>query len=254
LAPGEQKDINLGISTPQSVFDYGTLHSIKIEAYSIYDPNVTIDQKTVYFETRGIYVSEVNWIGILFLGVIFIFFIVIYLHKRRLYYEKYCTRPDKPWEIPNEKAYLDQLKKTDEAKYNENLKMMHEEYKSALLWYKNYVNAKIKKNIEDKNKEKIKKQTEKLKIKKEPKKKKFFKIIKTKKKELLKFEKKELPEVEKKELPKIEKKELPKVEKKEETQVKFEIEAELEKRRKEQIILRIKRDQEQQRKKLAKGD
>ena len=301
LAPGEQKDIYLGISVPQSAFDYGTLHSVKIEAFSIYDPNVTIDQKTIYFETRGIYFSEINSIGILFFAVIFIFIIAIYMHKRRVYYEKYCSQPDKPWEIPEERAYLDKLKKTDEEKYNEILKMMHEEYKSALLWYKYYIDATIKKIREEKNKEKIKKKSEKLKIKTRPEKKKILKIFEKKKIEPPKVEKKELPKVEKiespkvwkiklpkiskikfpkvhkKDLPKVEKiespkarkiklpkiskikfpkvhkKELPKVEKIETVPMKVDIEAEKEKQRKEQVIQKIKRAQEQQRKKLVKG-
>jgi hypothetical protein len=156
LAPGEQKDIYLGISVPQSAFDYGTLHSVNIEAYSIFDPNVTVDQKTIYFETRGIYVSEVGGIGILFLIVILVIFMAIYLHRRRLFYEKYCTKPDKPWEIPEEKTYLDELKKTDEEKYNENLKMMHDEYKSALLWYENYIDATILEIRANQRKKKLK--------------------------------------------------------------------------------------------------
>ena len=293
LAPGEQKDIYLGISVPQSAFDYGTLHSVKIEAFSIFDPNVTIDQKTIYFETRGIYVSEINSIGILFFVAIFIFIIAIFMRKRRVYYEKYCNRPDKPWEIPEERAYLDKLKKTDEEKYNEILKMMHEEYKSALLWYKYYIDATIKKIREEKNKEKIKKKSEKLKIKERSEKKKILKIFEKKEIEPPKLEKKELaevgkiespnvwkiklPKVHKKELPKVEKikspkarkiklpkirkiklpkihkKDIPKVEKIETTFMKVDIEAEKEKQRKEQVIQKIKHAQEQQRKKLIKG-
>jgi len=202
-----------------------------------------------------------------------------------VYYEKYCIRPDKPWEIPEEKAYLDKLKKTDEEKYNEILKMMHEEYKSALLWYKYYIDATIKKIREEKNKEKIKKKSEKLKIKERPEKKKFLKIFEKKEIKIPRVEKKEspkvwkikfpkvhkkdvpkvekiespkvrkikLPNIRKIKLPKVHKKEIPKVEKIETTPMKVDIEAEKEKQRKEQVIQKIKRAQEQQRKKLIKG-
>jgi len=252
LAPGEQKDIYLGISIPQSVFDYGTLHSIKIEAYSVYDPNVTIDQKTIYIETRGVYISEIGGIGIIFLVIFLLAFISIYLHRRRLFFEKYCVKPDKPWEIPEEKAYLDEIK-TDEKKYNETLKMMHDEYKSALLWYKSYIDATIKKIKEEKNEKKIKEKAEKLKTKKEQKKKIIPKIFELKKKDLHLIKKEEIPIFKKKKLPVFKKKEAPVIKKKEEKPT-YDLEAELEKRRKEKVIQKIKRDQEQQIKKLSRGD
>lgn len=261
LAPGEQKDIYIGISVPQSAFDYGTLHSIKIEAYSIYDPNVTIDQKTIYIETRGIYVSEVSGFGLLFLIILLLAFIGIYLHRHRLFFEKYCVKPDKPWEIPEEKAYLEQIKKTDEVKYNEILKMMHDEYKSALLWYKSYINATIKKIKAEKNEKKIKEKTEKLKLKKEQKKVEIPKIFDIKKKvlpvmkkpKLKLFKKKELPLIKKKELQIFKRKKLPIFKKKEVIPI-IDLEADKEKLRKEKIMLKIRREQEQQRKKLIKGD
>ncbi len=251
LAPGEQKDIYLGISVPQSAFDYGTLHSVIIEAFSIYDPNVTIDQKTIYFETRGVYVSEISGIGILFLIIIIIIFIAIYLHKRRLFFEKYCTKPDKPWENQEEKKYLETLNENEYKKIRE---MMEDEYKSALLWYKYYLQAIIKKKqTEEREKkikekeEKIKEKTKKLELKKELKKE---KIVEPAKKEI---KKEKIVETKIKETPKIQEKIPEEVMKKEEKSLK-EIEAEREKRRKEQIIQKIRRDQEQQRKKLAKGD
>jgi len=47
-------------------------------------------------------------------------------------------KPDKPWNLPEERKYLEKLKEKDKEEYNNVLKMMRDEYKSALLWYKSY--------------------------------------------------------------------------------------------------------------------
>ena len=68
IAPGETKDTFIGVSALPSIFDQGTLHKIKIEAFSINDVNTTITSRDVYIETRGVFVPET--IGIIFFCLI----------------------------------------------------------------------------------------------------------------------------------------------------------------------------------------
>ena len=141
LAPGEKNDTYLGVAIPQSFFDTGTLHEIKIEAYSIDDPNVTIAERTVIVETRGINVDEGNGSVFGFLFFLLILGVAFVYYRRKKMHNQICVKPDKPWKIAEEEAYLEKLKSEDKDKYNETLKMMQDEYQSSLLWYRNYCNS-----------------------------------------------------------------------------------------------------------------
>jgi hypothetical protein len=44
-------------------------------------------------------------------------------------------KPQKPWTLPEEKPHLQALKEEDKQAYEQERKMMNDEYKSALLWY-----------------------------------------------------------------------------------------------------------------------
>jgi hypothetical protein len=138
LSPGEKKEINLGVYAPQSAFDFGTLHEIVIETYSLDDENVTISERQVFIETKGIYLSEMSGLGIILLILVFFLIIAFFIYRKRLRISRLCAKPDKPWEIPEEKEYLDKLIKEDKNKYKETLKMMEDEYNSSLLWYNCY--------------------------------------------------------------------------------------------------------------------
>ena len=220
LAPGEIKQTYLGISSPQSAFDYGTFHEIIIETYSIDNPDVTIAERQVFLETKGIYVSEIQGIGLIFLTIIIILAVAFFIHRRRIYIEKYCIKPDKPWEIPSEKKYLDKLKKSNKEKHDEVFQMMQDEYDSSLLWYKDYCREIIKP-----------KPVKRKKIKPKPKKIKKEKIIKIKE---------EKPKKEKFLKPRIKEKKVLKIDKK----------IEAEKIRKNKTLSKIKKEQEKQKRKL----
>jgi hypothetical protein len=234
LAPGEKKDTYLGITIPQNFLDYGTLHKIKIQVYSIDQENVTIAERMLTLESKGIYFSEMSGFGII--GLIFILIIIfafIFFTRRRIM-EKICVKPEKPWDIPEEKEYLDQLKKQDKQKYNEVLNMMNDEYKSSLLWYNNYIRSILKSKI---LKEETPKKKERIFIKKE---------------EKPKIEKVE-EEIQKKSIPKIQKKEEKEVvEFKEKTLSKIDKEVENQKLKKERALQRVKMEQEKQKRKLNK--
>lgn len=222
LAPGETSRTYIGISTPLSAFDYGTFHEIIIETYSIDDPNVTIAEKQVFIETKGVYISELSGIGIFFLIILIVLAVAFYIHRRKKFIEKYCIKPDKPWETPEEKKYLDTLMKTDKERHKEVLNMMEKEYESALLWYKYY----CKKIVEPKpiKIEKIKKE----KIKPDS--------IKEKKKPVIEEESKK--EIVKK--PLIEKQDVKKID----TKLKDE------ESKKQQVLSRIKKEQDKQKNKF----
>jgi len=232
LAPGETKDAFLGVTVPPRIFDFGTLYNIDLEAYSIYEENITTAVRTVTFESKGAYFSEISSMGIFFLIFILILLVIFIIFRRRRLLENICVKPDKPWDIPEEEKYLERLKQQDKQKYNKVLEMMDDEYKSALLWYDNYVKSVIQpKPIK---KEKIKK------VKKE----------KPKKKEKLLFKKEEKPKAEKKEKEPIKIIEEP-IEQKEKERVNKKVSAE--NLRKERALQRIRRDQEKQRRKIGKS-
>jgi hypothetical protein len=58
LKPGEKKDTLLGIAVSPNLFEVGTLHDIKIQAYSTEEPENIIDEKIIILKTEGFYVSE----------------------------------------------------------------------------------------------------------------------------------------------------------------------------------------------------
>jgi len=232
LAPGERKDTFLGVLVPMSAFDYGTIHEIKIEAYSIDQPNITIGERTVILESRGVYVSEANSSGLVIFLILIFLFVGYLMHRKKRKLEKILVKPDKPWEIPEEKEYLEQIKEKNQDEYKETLKMMKDEYNSSLLWYEDFINSKlIKRHIE---KEKpIKKEKKKIK-EKELKVKDKAKTIETKAEESVKEEKEAEVREEIVDEPTIDKKTL------------------IENRRKEKSLLKIQREQEKQKKKMKK--
>jgi hypothetical protein len=271
LAPGEIKNTYLGVSAPKDIFDYGTIHQITVEAYSIDDPNVTIAKRTIYFESRGLYISEIVGGSFVFLGILIILVIAFFIHRRRIFLDKFCVKPDKPWEVPKEKEYLDKLKKSNEAKYNDELKMMQDEYKSAILWYKYY----CEKIIEPKPVKRIKKERIKTKKKKKPavsekskeeirakkilielmKKKEKEKQLELKRKEKEKIKQENLKQMEIKKEKKEEKqreKETRKIEKKKEKERQLKLKKiEDEKRKRQEVLLRIKKEQDKQKRKYG---
>lgn len=232
LAPGEEKQTYLGVSALRSAFDYGTVHEVVIETFSVDDEDVVISEKNVFIETRGIYVSETGGMGI-FLLIFVLFLIVVYLiNRRRRRLNKYCVKPDKPWEIAEEKEYLDKLAKEDKDKHKEVLKMMEEEYESSLLWYKNY----CKKITEPKPKPVKKKKVKKDKFKKEKTKKEI--TTKSEKEPIVEEKIEEKPSKE----PVVEEADEVKVDKKENT-------VDL---GKQKLLAQIKKKEEKQKRKLKK--
>ena len=230
LAPGESGHTSIGIVSPPNFQDPGTVHSITIEASSIYDPD-KVFTNTVTLTTRGVYVSEMGGIYSGFFGVIILLVVAFFLYRRKKRFDKICEKPEKPWDLPDEKEYLEELKTKDEKEYNEVLKMMQDEYKSALLWYKSYIEVMIKKE-----KQKTVPIGKKLAFITDIFKKPKVKKVEAKKPATSKPKEKKIP-------VKTEKVE-------EEIPEKIDTEAAIAERKKQEIILRIKREQEKQKKKV----
>ncbi len=149
LYPGETGYAEVGLITKPVAYDRGTLHSIDIETYACDQPNVTLSSgvlsvRTKGFAIQGIFSFKYSW-HLFFVGIIVFICGAIYLFIKRLKLLENCKKPQKPWTIPEEKKYLDKLLKDKKIEEHKNiLKMMKEEYGSALLWYKNYRESLIK--------------------------------------------------------------------------------------------------------------
>jgi len=222
LKPGEEGQALIGVAAPKIFRSVDITTTITLEAYSIEDPE-NVFQNNVTLITRGIHVSGINIYYGAILLVIFVIIAVLILFFLRTRNAKICKKPEKPWKIPEEEEYLEKLKEKNKEEYKKVLEMMKEEYESALLWYRSYLEAMIKK--EKQEKQKAKAVTTEKKLVEKP---------KTKK-----IEEKKPIETREKEIEKTLEKPVAKIE--------FES---AEERKKQEAILKIKREQEKQRKKF----
>ena len=161
LEPGEQGQALVGVAVPANILDTGTLHSLMIEVYSGDQPNITIGRQRIFIESQGFYVSEENGVYSAGAGILFIFVIFILFYWRRNYLVNTGVKPQKPWKISEEQQHLAELKRTDKKAYEHERSMMDDEYKSAVLWLKEYRKSQrttpiVKKSLQ-KQKEKPKK-------------------------------------------------------------------------------------------------
>lgn len=140
LNPGETRAVTIGVLTPEKLWDPGTPNKIDVKIYSIGDPSKTlVGSLTVY--TGGIYISP---LVLLILAPIILFLIIIYLiffYLKEKRYRNIVGKPDKPWTIPEERRHLEKLKQRNREEFEQERLLMEHEYKSAMLWYKSYLNA-----------------------------------------------------------------------------------------------------------------
>ncbi len=246
LKPGEEAQALLGVAAPKTFLSVGATTSVFLEAYSVNDPN-SVFSNTVILSTVGIYAaaSPTYNFALLLITLFVIAAIIFYFIKKRR--EKISIKPDKPWDIPAEKENLEKLKVKDKQKYDDTLKMMKDEYSSAMLWYKYYCDASLKKKKVPRKKFEIKinfkKLTDgfgKIKIARKKSKKQKLKV----KEEKLKVKKEKIPKKKPISEPKkIEEIKPEKIIKKEKIVDK---KAELERIRRERILSKIRRAQEKQ--------
>ncbi len=251
LKPGEESQALVGVAAPKSFLSIGATTSIFIEAYSVNDPN-SVFSNTIILSTVGVYATGSDTYNLVLVLITLLVIVGIFLYFIRKRREKISIKPDKPWEIPEEKKYLENLKEKDKQKYNDTLKMMEDEYKSALLWHRYYCDALLRKKKVPRKKIEIKinfkrltDRFDKIKIaRKEPKKQK----LKVKEKKI-KVEKEKIPEKQPIEEPKkIEEIKPEEIKKKEKIVDK---KAELERIKRERVLSKIRREQEKQIRKIG---
>jgi len=154
LKPGEEVEALVGVAAPKRFLSIGSMSSIFLEAYSVDDPDNVFPQ-TITLSTVGIHATGGPTYNFA-LMLIFLFIVVaitIYLIRRRR--ERIIKKPEKPWEILEEKKYLETLELKDKKKFNEIIDMMKSEYRSALLWHKYYCDSIIRKRKSSDKKIKI---------------------------------------------------------------------------------------------------
>ena len=138
LRPGEQGQALIGVAVPANILDTGTLHSLILETYSAEQPENIIASQRIFIETQGVYLSEQNSMYVLALVVLFFIVLVLVIRWRwKLVGGETKVKPEKPWKIPEEQHHLWQLKRTSRAAYEQEWRMMQDDYTSALLWHKN---------------------------------------------------------------------------------------------------------------------
>ncbi len=139
LNPGESQNLKINIFTPEKFFDLGTPNKIEIYATSSGDLN-PIHIGTIVVITKGVFISPLA--GMIAAPII-IFLIIIYIlffYNRNKKQRELFGKPDKPWNLSEERKHLKKLKEEDKEEYKKVRKMMQDEYKSALLWYVSYRN------------------------------------------------------------------------------------------------------------------
>jgi hypothetical protein len=141
LDPEDSDNIRISVLTPEKLFDVGTPNKIEIYAKSSEDQTLTLIG-TIVVITQGFYISPLAFIIaipiIFFIILIYLIFFVLKDKKDR----SNLGKPDKPWNIPEEKKYLEELKSKNKDEYYRVLDMMKDEYNSSMLWYKNYFEKK----------------------------------------------------------------------------------------------------------------
>ena len=141
LNPRETRRIYVRIMTPEvTLFDPGTIRQITIQVHSVDDPTSSFTG-SIAIKTFGFYLSPPLLLGLSMIIFMIIVLSLIFYYKREKELQSIYGKPEKPWKIPEEKKYLEKLKKEDIKKYKKELEMMREEYQSALLWYKFYQEA-----------------------------------------------------------------------------------------------------------------
>jgi len=246
LQPGEVGQAMVGVAAPKQFLSVGATTEIFVEAYSIDDPD-SVFANTITLTTTGIQIAgSPTYVAssIVVALIIVLLIVIIFFRKRR---NKYCAKPNKPWEIPKENEHLEKLKKKDKEQYNKTLEMMREEYESSLLWHKYYIDAEINRKNKLRRDQEVKKKQEKLETKAKIKEEKEAQKLKEMKEE--KAEEKEPEKTKEKEAAEFKEIEPESPKEKEEEVSLLDRKLDLEKRKKEITISRVKRQQDKQKRK-----
>lgn len=140
LQPGETGTVNAIVSSPYAFFyDFGSKTSLNISAYSIYEPTKKFTTM-IQITSRGFELSQpfIFTLSIIIFLILLLYFLYYYfINKKDI---EIYGKPIKPWKIPSERQHLNKLKEEDGEQYDKTLKLMKDEYQSAILWFKDYKN------------------------------------------------------------------------------------------------------------------
>jgi hypothetical protein len=137
LNPGDTQAVTINVLTPEKFYDIGTPHTINVFVTSTSDPTPKLIGSLVVI-TEGAYISPlIGIIAIPIIVIVLLVYLVFFYWRTKREKDRY-GKPDKPWNIPEEKEHLRQLKKTDKKAYDEEKRLMEDEYQSAMLYYKDY--------------------------------------------------------------------------------------------------------------------
>jgi preprotein translocase subunit SecG len=136
IHPGETKRVTLEILTPEKLYDFGTPNELKIYVRSSGDETKTLVGNLVVI-TKGIYISPLLTIITIPLTVFFIIGYISFKFFKDKQDKKLYGKPDKPWNIPAEQKYLQELKEKDTKQYKHTINMMKQEHQSAIRYWKN---------------------------------------------------------------------------------------------------------------------
>lgn len=148
LEPGETRVIQLGVRTPEAFYDVGTPRTINVIVTPLGSSSEQFVTSVIVI-TEGFYISpliSIALVGIIII-VLLIYFLFFYLKSKRD--REIFGKPEKPWTIPEEKAYLQDLKQNNKEAYQQERTMMQDEYKSALLWYQDYRQTEKRQPVEE---------------------------------------------------------------------------------------------------------
>jgi len=105
LEPGETKIVQLGVRTTEVFYDIGTPRNVKIIVSPLGSSTNKFETNVIVI-TEGFYISPLISIviSIIFILAFIIYFLFFYLRNKRE--RELFGKPEKPWTIPEEKAYL----------------------------------------------------------------------------------------------------------------------------------------------------
>lgn len=151
LRSGDTKDTILGIAANPDIIDFGTLHKVKIQAYSLDEPDEIISEKLIILKTEGVYLSPYTFglIIILILIVGFLGFYFKYLRKTPVYTKS--KKPEKKPKPVKEKIKKKKIKEIEKEKPKEKPEKKQERQDKVKIVQKKSVRkkpsiAQIKKN------------------------------------------------------------------------------------------------------------
>jgi hypothetical protein len=125
------------IQGPEEKFWYNSEScSVRLEAYAAESPDI-VRATSISVDINGFYVAP-EWVFWLVAIALIVLLVFLFIARRiRREQERIFGKPQKPWTIPVERVYLEHLRRKDErAWYVVRHHLMEEEYRSALLWYR----------------------------------------------------------------------------------------------------------------------